>query len=240
MMTRAGVLLATSIAALVWLCNGATDVGDTQRVSRSSAASPASQFPSETGAISQDEALSASRLALEDDDGRDGGPSAGAALAMATTWDDVAPQILSQMGLNRQTRDQLQAELMGGPVEVDLAWLEQRFSAPRVAPGLYDAHVRALELNLKIAVAASEYLDELDFEVNAALNEGRFERSNREIPAPAELEALIFMQSTRVGDWATQLRLERDAHPRLDYLQERVTRMVDARDQELALLVRRG
>lgn len=240
MMTKAGVLLATSVAGLVWLCNGATDVGDGQRASRSAAASPASQPPSETGPTLLGATHSDSRVELELDHGHGGGPLAGASLAAAPTWDDVAPQLLAQMGLNRRTRDELQAELMGGPVEVDLAWLEQRYDAPRGAPALYDAHVRALELNLKIAVAASEYLDELDFEVDAALSEGRFERSDREIAAPAELEPLIFMQSTRMGDWATQLRLERDEHPRLDYLQERVTRMVDARDQELARLVRGG
>ncbi len=240
MVTRAGVVLASSLAGIFWLLGGATESGDGPQFSRSSSARPDSPLQSDVDLAPSVESRSDSRLALGISRESVDEPSACARLAAGSDWDDVAPQITAQMGLNRQTRDLLQSELMGGPIEVDLDWLEQRFGVAPLAPVLYELQVRAIELNLEIAVASGEYLDELDFQVNAALREGRFERRAGEIPAPAELEPLIFMQSTRLGDWATQLRLNRDEHPRLNYLQERVTSMVNARDLELARLTRRG
>ncbi len=238
MITKAGVLLAASLAALLWMSSDARDSRDGRQASRASAASPESPSRSDSLPTPPLATHDSARVALAESPTAGHESSEGLAQGAASNWEDVAPQFAAQMGLNRQTREQLQSELMGGPVDVDLAWLEQRFGAKPGASALYDAQVRALELNLQIAVASGEYLDELDYEVNAALREGRFLRSNREIPAPTELEPLIFMQSARIAEWATQLRLRREDHPRLNHLQERVTQMVDARDLELARMLR--
>ena len=242
MESRTCIALTLSLGLLGWMAIRQTDVLESARSSRSAPtcewASPLTNS-SESAAPPTD---SHQRSALPE-------PVVGSAIESVAeptqthdelSWDDVEANFLASMPIGSDARDTLQSELVGGPLDVDTDWIERRFGSAVSGVALHDAHVRAIEMNLEIGVASSEYLDELDRAVRLAIRDGRFVKGAGDIAEPPASRSVVYMQHSRMGRWSTMLSLGRDEHPQLSHLQARVRQMVNDRDQEIARILRGG
>ncbi len=155
-------------------------------------------------------------------------------------WQAVESELAESIGIDVTEREQLVASMMEGPVDVDLEWIEKRHPGTRGSPRLHEAHSRAIELNLELSIVCAEYYADLDQCMKSAFSSGRYLRSADSDSLPTPTEPLIFMQSGRVSGWTMMLALRREDYPQLAYKQRAIVDKVNARDQEIARILRGG